>query len=745
LDEIPLGQCLVLAAPQPLAQSNGFRHSPVRDAPGGTGKTQLALHLATDWLRGYPDGVLVWISAASRDAVLSGYAWAAQARQGAPVSGAAGTGTAASGQESAADDAETAAARYLSWLSREERPWLVVFDGLSDPADVEGLWPTGPSGRVLVTTQNMSSVPDSQRPVTFHVGPFSPHEALTYLMARLSADPDWRLGAVDLVDDLACDPMALAQASAAIAASGVSCRDYRELFTKRREELTAAASPLPPAARAVTWTLSVECADEIASDGATQPILVLAALLGSGGIPEQVFASYPVSEFAARRASGSHAPDLVRTALASLRASGLLHADAGVVHVHPVVRAQVLAAAPEAARAEAARTAGDALMQSWPEGAERSELACALRACAASLEQAAGDALWAGQAYHVLFRAGHSLDAARLVGPAVGHWRTVAAASERRLGAAHEDTLLAATRLASAAHAAGRGTDAVAIYQRVLDTQVRQLGPEHPRTVAARADFGMALLGVGQPAEAVTVLEGVIAIGDRQRGVIDVLAVSDTLAAAYQAAGRQQDAMRLIERNLAERERRHGPDDPQTIRTRRSLALACLSAGKNKDAMTHGTRALAGAERVLGADHPDTLDAMTALASAQHAARRLKDAIALYERALASLERVRGADAPETIGVRGNLASAYHSAGRLATALEFYERTRADCQRVLGPDHPDTLAARTNLAHAHYAMGRVSEATAMLRSALADCERALPANDPLTEAVRESLETMSRA
>jgi tetratricopeptide (TPR) repeat protein len=713
--------------------------------PGGTGKTQLALQLATDWLRGYPDGVLVWISAASRDAVLSGYARAAEARQGAPDPGPAGAGPAA-GQpgSTSVDDAETTAARYLSWLSREERRWLVVFDGLSDQADVEGLWPSGPSGRVLVTTQNLASVPEGQRPAIVPVGPFSAHEALTYLMARLSADPDWRLGAVDLVDDLACDPIALAQASAAIAASGISCRDYRDLFTKRREELTPPGAA-PPAARAVTWTLSVECADEIASDGATQPILVLAALLGSAGIPEQVFASYPVAEFAARRASGALGPDLVRTALASLRASGLVHAEAGLVHVHPVVRAQVLAAAPEAARAEAARTAAEALMQSWPEGAERSDLVCALRACTASLEQAAGDALWTGAAYHVLFRAGHSLDAARLAGPAVGHWRSVAAASERRLGAAHEDTLIAATRLAGAAHAAGRGTDAVAIYQRVLDTQVRQLGPEHPRTVAARADFGMALLGVGQSAEAVTVLEGVLAVGDRQRGIIDVLAVSDSLAAAYQADGRQKDAMRLIERNLAERERRYGPDDPQTIRTRRSLALACLAAGKNKDAMTHGSRALAGAERVLGPDHPDTLDAMTALASAQHAARRLKDAIALYESALASLERVRGADAPETIGVRGNLASAYHSAGRLATALEFYERTRADCQRVLGPDHPDTLAARTNLAHAHYAMGRVSEATAMLRNALADCERALPANDPLTEAVRESLEAMSRA
>jgi tetratricopeptide (TPR) repeat protein len=734
LDELPAGQCLVLAPSPPGA---------ARDVPGGTGKTQLAALLARDWLAAHDDGLLVWIDAASRDLVLSGYARAAAARPGDPAgeSGHPGLGTAGAGS---ATDAETTAARYLSWLASEDRPWLVVLDNLSDPADVDGLWPSGPSGRVLVSTLDAATVPESQRPVVFPVGPFSAHEALTYLMARLSADPERRLGAIDVVDDLACDPLALAQASAAISASGVSCRDYRDMFAKRREEL-AGPGGMPPASKAVTWTLSVECADELTPGGTTQPLLVLAALLGSLGIPEQVLVSHAAAEFAASRAAGGAGLDRVPPALAGLRASGLLGAADGLVLMHQTVRAQVLAVTPEQVRADAARAAAGALLVVWPDGDEGAELGCALRGCVASLDEAAGEALWTGGSYRVLYRAGDSLDAAGLSGPALAHWHDVAAASERRLGAAHEDSLLAATRLASAALAAGRASDAVAIYQRVLEIQGRQFGPDHPRTIAARADYGTVLRHVGQTADSIVILEGVLAVGDRHRGVIDVLAVSDSLAAAYQAAGRQQEAIRLIERTLAERERRQGPDDPQTIRARRNLALACLAAGKTKDAIAHGRRAVSGAERVLGPDHPDTLDAVTALASAYHAARRLRDATALYERALVSLERVRGADAPETIGVRGNLASAYHSAGRLASALELYERTRADCQRVLGPDHPDTLAARANLAHAHYALGRVTEATALLRVTLADCERVLAPNDPLTEAVRDSLNAMANA
>ena len=735
LDELTGGRSLVLTAPPSSGAAS--------DVPGGTGKTQLAALLARDWLRAHDDGLLVWIDAASRDLVLSGYVQAAAARQGGAPQERAHEGRETAGSGSLTS-AETTALGYLSRLAREDRPWLVVLDDLSDPADMDGLWPSGPSGRVLVSTLDAAVVPESQRPVVFPVGPFSAHEALTYLMARLSSDPERRLGAVDLVDDLACDPLAIAQASAAISASGVSCRDYRDMFAKRREEL-AGAGGMPATPNAVTWTLSVECADELTPSGAAQPLLVFAALLGPLGIPEQVLASHAAADFAASRAGGIPSPGLIPAALASLRASGLLGAAGGLVLMHPAVRAQVLAAAPAQVRAEAARAAANAVMQAWPEGNEGIGLGCALRACTASLNEAAGEALWAAGSYQVLYRAGHSLDAAGLGGPAAAHWRAVAAASERRLGAAHEDSLLAATRLASAALAAGQSTEAVAICQRVLDIQASELGPDHPRTIAARADYGTMLRHAGQNADSIVVLEAVLAAGDQPGVVVDVLAVSDSLAASYQAAGRQLEAIRLIERALAARERRLGPDDPQTIRTRRALALACLAGGKAKDAIAHGRRAVSGAERVLGPDHPDTLDAVTALASAYHAARRLRDATALYERALVSLEQLRGADAPETIGVRGNLASAYHSAGRLPSALELYERTRADCQRVLGPDHPDTLAARANLAHAHYALGRVAEATALLQATLADCERALAANDPLTEAVRESLAAMANA
>jgi len=736
LDSLAPGQWLALTtAAGPVGAA--ARAAQVRDWPGGTGKTQLAVHLAQTWRKESQDGVLVWLAAASRDSVLSGYRQAALERSGMVP----------------AEDAEATATRFLAWLADTRQPWLVVLDGVADPAELGGLWPAGPAGHVLVTAGDGLTLAASQNALVFAVGPFSPHEALTYLTARLSADPDQRLGAVDLVQDLSCDPLALAQASATIASSGVNCRDYREIFASRREQI-AEASGEQPAAKAVTWTLAMECADELAPGGGAQLCLALAVLLGCQGIPQAVFAADAAAEFITGPGGGAADAGRARAALLSLQRTGLLTVDPGIaagttgplVRVHPAVQAGVRSAMPDSMRDRAALAAAAALLQTWPDQAEESPLAAALRACVTSLDQATGDVLWAAGAQQVLFRAGQSLDSARLIRPAVTHWRTVAETSERVLGPAHPDTLLAGSRLASATLATGDGAAAVALYQRFLDAQAGVLGPDHPRVAAAKAEFGDALLRMGQPGEAITVLEGALAAGERDRGAgaVDILAIKDSLAAAYQAAGRYQDATRTALATLVERERSQGPDHREALATRRNLARAYLAAGKHKDAIGYCRRALEGTERAFGPDDPDTMDAVSVLASAYHSARRLKDAIPLYERALSDRERVQGPDDPDTIGARGNLASAYHSAGRMASAVELYERTRTDCQRVLGPDHPDTLAARANLAHAYYRMGRTNDARKMLQNALADCERALAPGDPLTVAIRESLEAVSR-
>ena len=125
--------------------------------------------------------LLVWIEATSRASVLSGYAAATAAVTG-------------RGQ---ASSCESDAAQFLSWLGETSRSWLVVLDDVAESADLDGLWPSGPAGRVLVTSAAVAAIPNRMRVVP--VGPFSLREAISYLNGRLSSDPDKRFGAIELV------------------------------------------------------------------------------------------------------------------------------------------------------------------------------------------------------------------------------------------------------------------------------------------------------------------------------------------------------------------------------------------------------------------------------------------------------------------------------------------------------------------------------------------------------------------
>ena len=96
---------------------------------GGTGKTQLAVAFCRVLRDRRAVEVLAWVNAASREAVVTGFAQAASLVD----AGHQGEG------------AEAAAARFVSWLERTRRPWALVLDDLADLDDLRELWPGQPA------------------------------------------------------------------------------------------------------------------------------------------------------------------------------------------------------------------------------------------------------------------------------------------------------------------------------------------------------------------------------------------------------------------------------------------------------------------------------------------------------------------------------------------------------------------------------------------------------------------------
>src|SRR6185437_14301423 len=524
-------------------------------------------------------------------------------------------------------------------------------------------------------------------------------------------------------------------------------------YDERRRAMGLSSHSTPTSIVAVTWSLALDRSDQVLPSALARPVLAMLALLDANGIPAGVLTSK-----AAREYIGSYSPDRspatdeqVRSVLTGLAQVGLLTIDptsaARTVYLHALVQQSVQQVLPVAVRDQAAVATANALAQAWPDRGPDPYLDQALRDCLSALTQGAGDALWAPDGHPVLLRAGQSLDAARLKGPALAYWRELAERSVRVQGEDTPQSLQYMQYLAAAYEAADHLDMAMDMLVRSLAHLEEALGPGHAETLTAHSNLGKLCLSAGWNEEALPHFERALAGREWVLGPDhpDTLASRSDLAGGYRAVGRLDDAITVYRRTLTDQELILGEDHPTTVATRGSLAAALQAAGRMKDAVQLYAQTLADRERALGPDHPDTIRARASLAYAYRSAGRMKEALPLYVRTVADRERVQGPDHPDTITSRGNLASAYHSAGKIIVATQLYERTLTDYERVLGPHHENTLTSRVNLAMAYYAARRMTDAVSLLRHTLSDCERSLPPGHPLTQSVRENLQAATRA
>jgi tetratricopeptide (TPR) repeat protein len=257
-----------------------------------------------------------------------------------------------------------------------------------------------------------------------------------------------------------------------------------------------------------------------------------------------------------------------------------------------------------------------------------------------------------------------------------------------------------------------------------------------------QGDDMLQAIAVGEP----LIVDLERALGPEHPGTLNAV---NSLAAAYQAAGRIAEAIPLFEQALVGQVRRIGHDHPDTLASQNNLAATYQDAGRTAEAILLFRLALAAKERELGADHPSTLNSLGNLAAAYRDVGRMAEAVPLFEQTLAGRERSLGPDHPDTLRSRNNLAAAYREASNIAAAyreaghadeaIPLLEQILAGRERLLGPDHPDTLRSRNNLATAYRKAGRTAEAIPLLEQTIAGCERMLGVDDPRTQAARDNL------
>ena len=204
---------------------------------GGAGKSQIAIEYAYRHTADYD--VIWWISAEQPAQVLS-----------------AMTGLAQALELDVSTEANSAVPAVLDAL-RMGRPyanWLLIFDNAEDIPAVRELFPTGGTGKILVTSRNAEW---NRVARTLSVDVFRREESKELLCRRTPELSD--LEADRLADVLGDLPLAIEQAASWRAASGMAVAEYLSLIEQKRIELLdVTPSPDYPVSVAAAWNVSLD-------------------------------------------------------------------------------------------------------------------------------------------------------------------------------------------------------------------------------------------------------------------------------------------------------------------------------------------------------------------------------------------------------------------------------------------------------------------------------------------------------
>ncbi len=708
---------------------------------GGVGKTQLAASYARRLWAQHGVDLLVWVTASSRPAVQVTYAQAAAEIGRLP-----------------SQDVERAAAWFLGWLQTTSRSWLVVLDDVADPADLRGLWPTGPCGRTVLTTRRRDAVLTDCDRRLIDIGLYTANEAVAYLQNKLGAvGTDVLAEAAELAADLGYLPLALAQAATFIRDRDETCAGYRHRLGDRRRRLPEilpddALADDYRATVAATWSISVELADKLTPVGLARPVLELVSTLDPNGVPLNIVTSPAARAVIGRHRASPGSEGLAaveeqdcRDSLRNLHRLNLISFDpaggARAIRAHALVQRATLEGLSADAVLTTVQAAADALVQVWPDIERDTELGRVLRDCAANLRGRHGELLWKPTAHAVLFRAGLSLGECGLVSAAVGYWEEMVADASVTLGVDHPDTLTSRNNLARWQGEAGDPVGAAAALEQVLSDRLRMLGPDHLDTLDTRNHLTRWRGEAGDPAGAAAALEQVLSDRLRMLGPDhpDTLDTRNHLARWRGEAGDPTGAAAALEQLVRDCLRVLGPDHRHTLDSRHTLACRRGEAGDPTGATAAFEQLLTDHLRVLGPDHPQTLITRNNLALWRGHAGDPAGAAAAVEQLLTDFLRVLDRDHPYILDTRNNLALWRGEAGDPMGAVTVLEQLLADRLRVLGPDHPGTLITRHDLARWRGEAGDPAGAVTALEQLLRDCLRVLGPDLPHTLTTRHTL------
>jgi tetratricopeptide (TPR) repeat protein len=637
------------------------------------------------------------------------------------------------------------------------RRWLLVFDNADRPDDLTQYLPYPiPTGHVLITSRNLGW---SDVASTVQVDVFDRPESIALLRDRSQdiSDED----ANRLADRLGDLPLALEQAAAWRAETGMPVNEYLQLFDDQLEQLTELKPSNYPAPVGATYRLAFDRLRE--QSPAAAQLLELAAFFGAEPIPVSLLWDGRNADLPSPLDQTMREPIRMRRALRDIGRFALAKIDPvqDQISVHRLVQAVLRSRLSAEEQADTRRVAQRILAlaspsnpddeRNWPRHAELSPHILPTGVIGSddvevrrvALDQvryryvrddyegskALGELVvaewqprWGNDDELTLLACRHLANALRRLGD---YGRAASLAGEtlahmrRVFGDDNEHTLATVDTVGWDLRIAGRFREAKELDEDNYRRHGEVFGLDDPVTLRIQNNFALDLQWVGEfsrarEVDADSVRRRREVYGNEHRRT--QLAVG-SLARDNYRLGRYDEALTLQETALGIQRRLYGPEHSDVLSGTRNLVAILRKLGEHSRARDLAENLLPTYQRRFGPIHEQTLAAMTSAANALRTEDRER-AREFCQEALDCYNVNFGDDHPFTLVCASNLAIVLRHLDRNEEALALNQPTLAALRRVLGPDHPFTLCCATNTASDLSALHRHEEALALSEETL---------------------------
>ncbi|KAI0901639.1 hypothetical protein F4806DRAFT_485327 [Annulohypoxylon nitens] len=252
-----------------------------------------------------------------------------------------------------------------------------------------------------------------------------------------------------------------------------------------------------------------------------------------------------------------------------------------------------------------------------------------------------------------------------------------------QLSLGKRDAIPSMNHLATALGGQGNFREAERIHRRALDLSKKMWGPEHGITLASMGNLS------------------------------DILRI-----------GRKYDeAEKTMWQTIELNRKALGSGHPETLLNTHFLAMILDKRGRHSEAETLARENLELRKSVLGVEHPRTLESMSLLAESLLHQGMKDEAEILFKRTAELKKRVLGPKHPSTLLCMYNLAWTLHNQqGRYEEAERIFRQTMNLRVEVLGPKHLETMLNMDILACVLDKQGKYEEAENILQR-LANLEK----------------------